>query len=242
MTAELGSFFVDSDQPPLSPDDADVVRRFHELYYRRWLRQGGDTIRISWFGYEVLKCPLDLWVYQELLARTQPDVVIETGTFAGGSALFIAMALDRIGRGRVISVDIEARPNLPRHPRIEYITGSSTGSAVVADVRRAVGSGRAMVILDSDHHAPYVYAELVEYAPLVRPGDYLIVEDTDVDAIPVRPEFGAGPMAAVDRFLSDYADFSADRRCERFLMTLNPGGFLRRNDAPTRVVATPRSI
>jgi cephalosporin hydroxylase len=44
----------------------------------------------TWLGTQVLKNPFDLWIYQELLARTRPDVIIETGTFAGGSALYLA--------------------------------------------------------------------------------------------------------------------------------------------------------
>ena len=33
-----------------------------------------------WLGTDVLKCPLDLWVYQELLHELRPDLIIETGT------------------------------------------------------------------------------------------------------------------------------------------------------------------
>lgn len=69
MTAPLGSYFVDREQPALSPQEAEVVRQFHDLYYRRWVGQIADTISLSWFGYQLFKCPLDLWVYQELLVR-----------------------------------------------------------------------------------------------------------------------------------------------------------------------------
>src|SRR5215204_6147628 len=119
MTIPLGSRFLDRDYPPLSPQQHEIISRFHDLYYRRWLA-GGDTICLSWFGYELLKCPLDLWIYQELLVRTRPDVVVETGTWCGGSALYLAMILDHIGQGRVITVDIEEKANRPDHPRISY--------------------------------------------------------------------------------------------------------------------------
>jgi len=76
MTVSLGAFLVDRDQPPLSSEEAKVVDHFHELYYRRW-QAGADTIDLSWFGYVLRKCPLDLWVYQELLVRTRPDFVVE---------------------------------------------------------------------------------------------------------------------------------------------------------------------
>src|SRR5438445_10263697 len=156
MSAPIGTYFLDRNQPPLSSEEGEVVRRFHDLYYRRWSTGGADTINLSWFGYETLKCPLDLWLYQELLVRTRPDVVVETGTWCGGSALYLAMMLDHIDHGRVITVDVATKPGRPEHPRISYLTGSSTDPAVVAEVQRLVGRERAMVILDSDHHARFV--------------------------------------------------------------------------------------
>ena len=226
-----GSHIVDRDQPPLSPEQTQVVRDFHDLYYTRWSKAGGDTINTSWFGHQTLKCPLDLWLYQELLYRTRPDVVVETGTWRGGSALYLAMMFDQLNHGRVITVDINADETRPPHPRITYVLGSSTGPETIAAVHDLVAGERAMVILDSDHTAGHVYDEIVAYEPLVRAGDYLIVEDTNVNGHPTFPEFGPGPMEAVERFLAENSDFTVDRRCERFLMTLNPSGYLRRRTA-----------
>ena len=228
MTVSPGSYLVDRDQPELSTEEIEIVRRFHELYYRNWIAKGADTINLSWFGHHVLKCPLDLWVYQELLVRTRPDVVIETGTKFGGSALYLAMLLDQIGHGRLITVDIDAQPDCPKHNRISYVSGSSIDPVVISHVRESVGGQRAMVVLDSNHHADHVYQELLAYSPLVPQGNYLIVEDTNVNGHPAYPEFGPGPMEAVGKFLSERDDFVIDQRCERFLMTLNPRGYLRR--------------
>jgi cephalosporin hydroxylase len=222
-----GNYTVDRDQPALPAADADTVDRFHSLYYQRWLEHA-DTINLSWFGYRVLKCPMDLWIYQELLVRTRPDVVIETGTFAGGSALYLAGILDQIGSGRIVTIDIRAEPDRPVHPRIEYVLGSSIEPDIVTRVRESVAGRRTMVILDSDHAEPHVHAEMVAYSPLVHVGGYLIVEDTNVNGHPAWPGFGPGPMEAVDRFLAERQDFEVDSRCERFLMTLNPRGYLRR--------------
>jgi cephalosporin hydroxylase len=227
MIATIGNFFRDRDQPQLSAEDEEIVQRFHDLYYRRW-QAGADTINLSWFGYQLYKCPLDLWIYQELLVRTKPDVIIETGTCCGGSALFLAMMLDHIGHGRVVTIDIDGAPIRPQHPRISYITGSSTDASVIADVKQRVGEGRAMAILDANHYADFVYDELVAYSPLVKIGDYLIVEDTNADTIPSAPEYRDGPMKALNRFLAETDEFAIDHRCERFMLTLNPRGYLKR--------------
>ena len=227
MNAQFGASRFDRDQPALSRREMRTIRRFHELYYRRWAR-GADTINLSWFGHLLLKCPLDLWIYQELLVRSQPDFVIETGTLAGGSALYFAMLFDLIGHGKVITIDNEFQADRPIHPRIDYLHGSSIDRELTHRVREKIGDGRSMVILDSDHHAAHVYEELLAYSPLVRTGDYLIIEDTNVSGHPVIPDFGAGPMEAVDKFLAENDDFVIDPHCERFLMTLNPRGYLLR--------------
>ena len=228
MTQPVGTYFIDRDQPQLPSQEAEIVRQFHDIYYRHWLKRGADTLQLSWFGYELVKCPLDLWIYQELLVRTRPDFLVETGTWCGGSALYFAMLFDHLGHGEVITVDVEVKPNRPVHPRIRYLTGSSVDSAIVGQVREAVSGSRALVVLDSDHKADHVYDEIIVYSPFVQTGDYLIVEDTNVNGHPVWPEFGPGPMEAIDRFLSQHDEFVIDRRCERFLMTQYPRGYLRR--------------
>ncbi len=228
MTPPLGNFFVDRDQAELSAEEQEIVRKFHELYYRVWFEHRVDTHTLSWFGYEMMKCPLDLWIYQELLVRTRPDFVVETGTWRGGSALYLAMLLDQIGHGQVVTVEVDVKPHLPEHPRISYIVGSSLDSAVIAQVRGSVGTQRALVILDSHHEASHVYNELIAYSPLVQTGDYLIVEDTNINGHPVYPEYGPGPTEALDRFLSETDEFVIDRHCERFLLTMQPKGYLRR--------------
>jgi cephalosporin hydroxylase len=137
------------------------------------------------------------------------------------------MVLEQIGHGRVITIDTKRWGEPPQHPRITYVLGSSTDPAIAAEVKQAA-TGRVMVILDSDHHVDHVYEELRVYSPLVQPGDYVIVEDTNVNGHPARPDFGPGPMEAVERFLSETDEFSIDERCERFMLTLNPKGYLRR--------------
>ena len=133
MTVDIGKYFVDREQPPLTSSEQEIVHRFHDLYYRRWKASKADTINLSWFGHQVWKCPLDLWIYQELLVRHRPEFVVETGTHRGGSALFLATILDHIGSGSILSIDIKnSGGQRPTHPRINYIMGSSVDPAIVA--------------------------------------------------------------------------------------------------------------
>jgi cephalosporin hydroxylase len=185
----------------------------------------GDT---RWLDATVAKNPLDLWVMQEIIAETRPEVIVETGTYRGGSALFFASLCDLLGSGEVISVDIErARDDYPAHDRIMYLAGrSSTDADVVEEVRARVRDRRAMVVLDSDHSAEHVAAELAAYAPLVGVGCYLIVEDTNVDD--VRPDLPTGPLVAIEAFLARTKGFVVDGAREKWVITFNPGGYLKR--------------
>jgi cephalosporin hydroxylase len=94
---------------------------------------------------------------------------------------------------------------------------------------RAAAEGKpTMVVLDSDHSAAHVLAELRAYAPLVTPGCYLIVEDGNVNGHPVEPSFGPGPWEATKQFLAESNVFDVDREREKYLLTFNPTGYLRR--------------
>jgi cephalosporin hydroxylase len=181
-------------------------------------------------GTPVLKLPLDLWLFQELIVELRPDLLVETGTFAGGSALYYATVMEAIGTGRVISIDVDSDPARPEHPRLQYIHGGSTDPRVVDYARASADNAeRVMVILDSDHAADHVLEEMRAYAPLVSVGSLLIVEDTNINGHPVDPDFGPGPMEAVTRFLAQTVDFAPDRDLERrFLVTFHPRGYLRR--------------
>jgi cephalosporin hydroxylase len=83
-----------------------------------------------------------------------------------------------------------------------------------------------MVILDSDHSEAHVAGELAAYAPLVAVGSYLIVEDTNVDE--VRPDLPAGPLPAIERFLASTPGFVVDAEREKWVITFNPRGYLKR--------------
>jgi cephalosporin hydroxylase len=203
-----------------------VVRPFHRLFYNSGNRTWSDT---HWLGVPAQKCAFDLWVYQELLHELRPAVIVECGTANGGSALFLASICDLLEHGEVITVDIADEPGRPSHERITYLSGSSTEPEMVDRVKQLVASrAPVIVILDSDHSRDHVLNELRLYAPLVSSGSYLIVEDSNINGHPVVPDFGPGPAEAVTEFLSETDEFEIDRSREKFFLTFNPSGYLRK--------------
>jgi cephalosporin hydroxylase len=203
-----------------------ITNRFHALYYYRRRQTWRNT---TWLGVEIEKCPFDLWIYQELVHELRPDWVVETGTACGGSAAYLASLCDLVDRGRVVTIDVAEREGRPDHPRIEYVRGDSVDPAVVEGVRARIAPGeRTLLILDSDHRRDHVLAELRAYQGLVDVGSYCIVEDSNVGGHPVAREFGPGPMEAIRAFLAENDAFEVDRSREKFYLTFNPSGFLKR--------------
>lgn len=205
-----------------------IAREFHKVYYysrNTWLNN------TYWFDTKVMKCPFDLWVYQELLHELKPDWIIECGTAQAGSALYFASLCELMGHGRIVTIDIkklEAR-NTPPHPRITYLAGSTVDPKIVAQVQTIItGSKTVLVVLDSDHSTPHVLDELRIYHGLVTPGSYLVVEDTNIGGHPVGNPRKNGPMEAVARFLGETDAFEADRSREKFMVSFNTGGWLRK--------------
>lgn len=216
----------------LSPDIAarkdQVINDYHLWYYQDFEHTWEQTF---WMGTKILKCPLDLWIYQEILFETKPEVVLETGTAHGGSALWFAHMLDLLGKGEVITIDVEgvkAFPNRPKHDRITYLHGSSTEDEIIKKVNYRVANRPTLVVLDSAHTAEHVEREMNIWCELVRPGGYLIVEDSNVHNHPVAPEHPPGPMEAIDAFLTHHDEFDVDLERQKFGLTFNPNGYLRR--------------
>ena len=228
----LGNFTPPCDQVEHTAAEQGLIDAFGKLYYDKWAHgQGLSTIQVSWLGYETLKCPLDLWIYQELIVREKPDYIVELGTRFGGSALFMGTICDLIGHGMVVSVDSDytVAYRRPLHRRVVYVEGSTVEPATLTQVTDLTGTNaRILLILDSDHTRDHVLREMRMYQHLVQPGGYMIVEDSNINGHPTYPEYGPGPYEAVEAFLAEQDAFEIDRGCERFMLTMNPRGYLRR--------------
>jgi len=179
-----------------------------------------------------VKVEADLERYKRVIDATHPDLVIETGTLYGRSALWFAE------QGlHVITVDIDPKVFIATWKewayRVDPIAGSSTDPVIVDEVKAAAdGYDRVMVVLDSDHSAAHVAAELAIYADLVTPGQYLVVEDTIVRWMPWARIVGS-PLDAVEDFLLVRGDkFVVDVELEDWSpRTQHPSGWLWRKPA-----------
>jgi cephalosporin hydroxylase len=252
--------------------NGDLLQRYHDLWY-----SSGHTWHYTHFlGVGMMKCPNDIWMYQDLMTKLRPQVVIETGTYQGGSALWFAFLMDmlRIDGGTVVTVDIHnyRKTWLVDHPRIDYVLGNSADPETAKNIRLDiehtalrcekcgnVGSetdengpdrdgdvcpvmhcggilrvrkdliGPTLVILDSDHSAEHVYNELTLYAPMLRVGDWLVVEDTNIGWTDNNGGGDRGARGGVQDYMDQHpGEFTQDLLSERYLLTMNPGGWMQR--------------
>jgi cephalosporin hydroxylase len=200
------------------------------------------SYNFDWLGLPIIQYPQDVMAIQEIVWRTKPDLIIETGIARGGSLILYASLLKLIGNGgRVVGVDIDIRPHnrraIEEHPlgdAVHLIQGSSIDEATIAAVRDEVKDARRiMVVLDSMHTADHVLRELELYSPLVTQGCYLMVFDTVIefmpeDSVAARP-WGKGnsPYNAVQKFLQTNSRFRVDGSIDAKLqVSVAPGGYL----------------
>lgn len=218
-------------QPPLRREPYDRLSR---MTLRQWLLHHQKEIvfdKMTWMGTRIWKNPLDAWIYQEILFEVKPDVVVEIGSRYGGSTLFFANMLDFMGKGQVISIDPHRDDFKLVHDRVIVLTGRSDDPQILAEVAERCSGKTVFVIQDGDHSCQQVFADLNNYSPWVSVGSYFVVEDGIVDVFHDGDGLGSnkeGPLAATEKFLSGNKHFIIDQERERYILTYNPNGFLRR--------------
>jgi cephalosporin hydroxylase len=199
-----------------------------DMSLREWIEyyQGNVvTKQLHYRGVPTWKNVFDLWVIQEIIHETQPEIVIEIGCKFGGTTLWLSDMMKTVAPGSVISVDLN-RPQIDFPENVQFIEGDSIAPKTVAQVASLRGGQRTMLLADSNHTADHVFQELVLYGPMVAPGCYFVVEDGIVDVMD-WPHYQPGPLVAVQRFLSENSSFVTDERREKFILTYAPGGFLK---------------
>ena len=205
----------------------------HARFQHDLIRHTDNFGHVTWLGAPIWQSVMDVWTIQETIAEVKPALLIECGTYKGGSAIFFAQLFDLIGQGRVITVDIEKQHNLS-HPRVDFRIGDCAGAEMVASItaEAEASGGPVMVVLDSDHSAAHVQKELEAYAPLVTPGSYLNVQDGVIDTEEEFSHARPGPLRAIEAFLPNHPEFEWDAaRTGKFLITHHPKGWLRKKGA-----------
>ena len=242
---DLYKTFIKVKGPDGVEQEVDIYSKegFHILS-NLWTRSNWQhklSYEVTWLGIPIIQLPEDILMMQELIYKVRPDVIVETGTAHGGTAIFYSSILETLGKGHVISIDIEIRKYnrlaIQAHPmskRISLIEGSSTDEAIATQVRQMIHpADKVLVALDSNHTYAHVLQELEKFSPLVTLGSYIVVFDGVMemltDAPSGKPEWASNnPAAAVRDFLAEHPEFEVDPYYNRLSVTYCPNGFLQR--------------
>lgn len=196
----------------------------------------------NWLGEPILNLAQDMFALQEIIFKTRPKFIIESGVAWGGSLLFYSTLMEVLGGERIIGIDIYVPEDLKERigsfgrlsDRITWINASSVEQSTIDKVKEIIGNSReVVVILDSNHTHDHVLKELRLYSPMVGKGYYLVCADTIIEYQP-EPDYrprpwghGNNPKTALDQFFKENDRFKVDKGIEnKLLLTNNPGGYL----------------
>jgi len=201
--------------------------------YHFWLFEHSLHGRMTYLGVPIRKLVADLWNYQEIITILRPGLVIEFGTDHGGSALYFAEILRAVNpAGLVLTVDIgDGRLGaVKQHPLIQFFLSDSADPSVAERIKelRTQHPGPVFAILDSDHTKSHVLAEMALLRDVLVSGDYLIVEDGNINGHPIAAGWGEGPWEALEDYTALYPDdYRRDvERESKFGLTFAPNGYL----------------
>jgi cephalosporin hydroxylase len=105
---------------------------------REWVEQyqeGTVTEHLRYRGVLAWKNVFDLWVIQEIIHETQPEVVIEIGCKFGGKMPWLSDIMKTVALGWALSIDL-ARPAIPLPENVDFIRGDSISDETLAIVCR----------------------------------------------------------------------------------------------------------
>ena len=208
----------------------------------------------SWLGVQFQSSPTDAIVFQQLLWRIKPDLIIDLGTNVGGSALFFASIMSLytdtgaivtvdakpftenwLNKDRVLCKDCTNPADNPLWKKyVHFIQGLTIDAQTIEKVKRYVSNATTVFIShDASHIGHIVYQDLINFAPFVSINSYLVVQDTKLDRI---FNSNTGPLDAVRKFLKyqnntknpvDYT-FKVDRSVEIYYYSQHAYGWLKR--------------
>mmetsp|Transcript_1096 Transcript_1096/g.2385 ORF Transcript_1096/g.2385 Transcript_1096/m.2385 type:complete len:534 (-) Transcript_1096:676-2277(-) len=219
-----------------TPEQDAVVLLFDVLYEKLAV-----FTRQYWLGVITMQNPFDMYSIQDIIFSTQPDLLIETGTANGGSALLWSSVMELCGLedSKIITVDLQSpvwekgthwggkaredpTQNKMWKKRVTFMKGDTVDAGIVAKIKAAAQGKKVLVTLDSGHHREHVFKELEAYCPLVSVGSYCIVEDTKMSRWSAD-----GPLSSVFTFMEKHPEFEVDRSRE-LLYTHHVSGYIRR--------------
>jgi len=163
--------------------------------------QGAPSL-ISWRGTPLMKTVFDFAMYPALIAELRPRTVFEIGSGLGGSAAWFADNLALCGvDSRVHSVDLVKVET--QHPGVAFYQGDCADPERLFAAALLQSEPHPWLVVEDAHHN--VAAVMERMHGFLLPGDYLVIEDSEVKRDAIRAFLAAHPGCyLVDTRYTDY--------------------------------------
>lgn len=184
-------------------------------------------------GVPMSKDPFDLALYPLLIWNLQPRTIIEIGSNAGGSALWLADLLTTYGiNGQVYSIDMVPVTNVA-HPRLTFLQGNGRSLGDTLTPQFLAGLPRPWLVIDDADHAYETTHQILEFFhAYLRADEYLVVEGGIMSDYTRDLGYNSGPHRALKEFLASHLDdYIIDGSyCDFFgyNLTWNTNGYLKK--------------
>ncbi len=252
MHKVLKNFFINQKKRVAKQFKSKSFNQLTHLWTKKALNDG-YLYNFTWEGIPIIKFPSDLVVFQEIIHKIKPDLIIETGVAHGGSLIFYSSIQKTYNKNaKTIGVEIDFRSHNKKNCKklfkkygIEVIEKSSVSSEAIKILEKKIKRyKKILVFLDSDHSHEHVLKELEIYSKFVSKDSYLICTDTIIEFMPKRFflkdwqkgrnsernfDKGNSPHTALKKFLKYNNKFKVDDVYHgKAMITENPFGFLKK--------------
>lgn len=151
--------------------------------------QGAPSL-MRWRGQPLMKNVFDFAMYPALIAELRPCTIFEIGSGLGASAAWFADHMAFAGvAGRVHSVD-RVKPAL-QHPLVSFYQGDCHAPERLFDPDLFAFEPHPWLVVEDAHQN--VGGVLEQFHKYLSPGDYLVVEDSDIKRPALRGFLCAHP-------------------------------------------------
>jgi len=213
--------------------------KFDKMSLSEWMlyHQRNLHFKMKYQGLDMQKIPTDLWIYSEIINEVKPRIIIEIGAAGGGTALWLCHQLDILGRGRLISIDINHGGFKAEHKRIIKITGASQDKKIIDTVKKYCDEITDILLIhDGSHKKEDIKEDFKNYSDLIPVNSYFIIEDGVMDVFDWKDHRTSGhdcglvaaQEIALESFSAGKPRFIIDKEKEKYIITNNPCGFLKR--------------